>query len=331
MVLLDEADVAPAVAYLSESVYSPDGTRPRSMPSLSTGGVANGGTDPAAIEDAFAHDGDGHQQPSRVCLRAKPISKFAAPPSTSTAKTSTSITSNATDIVMRPAVTAVADTCDDAFAEAEAMAADEARSSPPSSLPHDMQDGHPELTMTHRPSFARKKRSTNRSSTSSYSSSARLYPSHSASTVDGAAASFAATSNVISAPAYEPANYAQEPCLPPFRNLTARQQNISESRRDTVEVNVEDGSGGPEKRECLLIGTDQIQASLGDGTGAGREDGFSGTVSRFENRPHSPGIAREAYFSAMSRSGEACQSVREDLTAYMEGVRGRRVRRSLSV
>lgn len=203
------------------------------------------------------------------------------------------------------------DTRDDTAGEAEAMVADEERSSPPTS-PHHSQGGN---YSRGRPTAT----SAGDADSKKVGHSIEMFTAQ----VGGAAAyhGLVDCSGISpSAPAYGPPPYGEDPSSPPFARAKGTRQDGEAGR---LEGTHQDDASSPRAGAALPQADQESRARE---TRHARQENAPMLALRSEGPPPSGGASRDNFLSSMSVSDDACKRVREDLSLYMEGVRKRCVR-----
>lgn len=321
MILLDEAHAKTRTTYSQEPVSPRGGKRPRTTSSISAPAPAVSAAAAAAADSVnpteaalLKQDKSGQHQTPLFRLRRHLHSKVqdAAPSSranTLTRRTSLAST-NAAPAAARVSLNSV-DTRDDTAGEAEAMVADEERSSPPTS-PHHSQGGNysrerPTATLA------------GEADSKKVGHSIEMFTAQ----VDGAAAYHGLVDcggNPPSAPAYGPPPYGEDPSSPSFARAKGTRQDGEEDR---LEGTHQDDASSPRAGVALPKADQESRAREANHA---RQESAPLLALISEGPPRSRGASRENFLSSMSVSDDACKRVREDLSRYMEGVRKRCVR-----
>lgn len=329
MVLLDSADPIIETTYMRENLSPRGGKRPRTTPFMIGAVSSRTGMDLPDVQNGNVQKQPSLFRPSSHAGQGNALFFSAIPAKKRNAGGAI------TAAVPRQTANSVV-TCEDTLGEAEAMAADEARSSPPGAqkqfFDNQLRDAPvPSRTLTNEGNKCMVKRTRVRSQ---YSSIGHEHTELSASSIG-----FTPFCNVVAgdeipspAPAYELSESGGESWLSPFRNKEAYDRNLGGKRQGEI---TEDGK------------VDGTNASM-PGSSHGNSSKKTSTIFRAEGETHiitaedmcqqnisgdiflkegdlipPPVVTRDSFLSKMTRSSEAYEGAREDLLRYMESVRGK--------
>ena len=320
MILLDETHAKTRTTYSREPISPRGGKRPRTTSSISESAAAAAA---AAAADSvipteaalLEHDKSGHQTPLfrlRRHLGSKGLDGLPPSRAVTTTRRTTLASTNAALTATRLSPNPV-DKQGDTSGEAEAMVADEERSSPPTS-PHRLRGGN----------YSRgwpTSSSVDEADSKKVETSIGVLTSR----VDGAAAYH----NVVNcggssptAPAYEKPQRGQGLWPPVFARVKVAQQDEGSYRQEGTHQ----GDAGSPAAGVTLPQADQESRATEKQLARQEKAPLLSLTS--EGPPSSLGASRGNFLSSMSTSDDACKRVREDLSRYMEGVRKRCVRMS---
>lgn len=234
----------------------------------------------------------------------------------------------------------------DTVGEAEAMAADEARCSPPSPPGRSFGNNQKDSSMSSSQRLTERAKTSkiNRLSVGSFDLSvgcSREEETFSTPTIIGEVASGVVVgrgNSTTAAPAYEPPPSGKQPWARPFA-LTSTQRQDTETQpqagpREKDELgggNVKnEGVGAHEKNGSRKLApctsptaSRQEEQTVSSAKNDGQDRGVQVLVLSPEGLRPVPGFARESFLATMSRSNDAYRRVREDLVQYMKGVRAK--------
>ena len=311
MILLDEAHAKTRTTYSQEPVSPRGGKRPRTASSISESAAAAAAAAAAAgsvkptITALIEQDKSGqHQMPLfrlRRHLGSEGLDASLPNRAAATTRMTSLVNTNVAPTAARLSSNPV-DTRDDTSGEAEAMVADEERSSPPTSPHHSRGSSYSGGRPTAEGVDSKKEEN-----------SIGMFTSQVDGTVNGGC-------NSPSAPAYEPLPYGRDPSPFLFARTEVTRHNEIVAR---LEGTHQDEACSPRAGVTLPQADQESRAR--EALHA-RHERTPLLATGSEGPPPLLGASRDHFLSTMSVSDDACKRVREDLSRYMEGVRKRCVR-----